>query len=51
MFTLCENALEMKEYVHSEKFMDVDDLEVSDEDGAAKRSEKTERVNLNETQS
>ena len=23
----------MKEYVHSEKFKDVDDLEVSDEDG------------------
>ena len=23
----------MKEYVHSEKFTDVDDLEVSDEDG------------------
>ena len=28
----------MKEYVHSEKFMDVEDLEVSDEDGDTSRS-------------
>ena len=28
----------MKEYVHSEKFMDVDDLEVSDDHGDTSRS-------------
>ena len=34
---LCK-TLEMKDYVHSEKFMDVSDMQVSDRDGCKSRS-------------
>ena len=40
-----KKALEVKEYVHSERFMDVYDLEVSDEDGDTSRSNTTRENN------